>query len=142
MASFVSVLKHIGMAPVEVLKWLGSPKGQVVSTEVEQALEIPFPLLTGFFNLFNIGVKKVFTIEALGAATLANTPGSSEIKAAAVVEDLTPLALQFAKENGLPAPTVEQIQDFVNHLVGAGNAFLGPAKASTVYPVPVISKPA
>lgn len=139
MASFVSVLKHIGMAPVEVLKWLGTKQGETVTTDVEQALEIPFPMITGFVNLFNAGLKKLLTIEALGAVTVAGSTGSSEMKAAAVVTDLTPLALQFAETYGLPTPTAEQIQNFVDHLVGAGNAFLAPANA---LPAPEVAKPA
>lgn len=109
MAGFKSILNAIAHAPVDVLKWMATPKGKAAVGIIEAGIEIPFPLLTGAINIFN-----TFAGEAVKVETLAVAAGSSEgngtEKAAAVINDVTPEVLAFAEAHGLQQPTADEIK--------------------------------
>lgn len=107
--SVMSVLDKIAKAPLEVLKWLGTPAGQVVVGIGEAAVETAVPALTGVVNIFNKYLTEAVKVETLAVASGA-APGTTSIqKAAAVTNTVGPEVIAFAEANGLAVPTADEI---------------------------------
>lgn len=111
--SFLSALKG---DIKKVFGWVGSPKGQAIVAVVEGAAEDVFPAATGAINLLNSWGTEIFKVQSMAEAAGATT-GSNTQKATAVLSTVTPQVLSFAQANGLPAPTVANIQKINDNLV-------------------------
>ena len=72
-------------------------------------------------NLINNWMAEAIKVEALAAAAGQQT-GSGVTKAAAVVAAMAPEAVQFAAQNGLPAPTAASLNTINTSVVAALNA--------------------
>jgi hypothetical protein len=110
-----------------ILDDIGTKFGEIFSKVVEAA-QVAEPLvdalLPGWSALFNGVVAEAAQVEALAAAAGKQT-GTGPQKLALVVSAVTPSILAYAKANGLPAPTAEQITAYVNAAVAALNALPG-----------------
>lgn len=113
MASFKTILDDIGN---------GLKKVFTIGTEVAKAAEpfvdIAFP---GIAPLYNATVAAVGTAETAAIAAGAQT-GTGAQKLAAVVASITPVFTAYATAQGLPAPTVATITNYVNAVVATVNA--------------------
>ena len=117
-----SILVTIGKDFKGVFAFLGSSKGQAIIATGETLVESVYPPLTGAINLANSWMVEIVKDEALAAAA-GQQVGSGEQKAAAVISTITPAALAFAQQNGLPAPTAAQLAAANTALVAFLNAF-------------------
>jgi hypothetical protein len=104
----MSFLSAIGKDFKAVFSFLGSPVGKAVVGVVETGVEAAVPATTRVFNLVNNWMSEIIKVETLATAASQQT-GSGAIKAAAVINSLTPEILQFAKTNGYPIPGAAQI---------------------------------
>jgi hypothetical protein len=120
--SVKSVLDKIGSGFKDVFEFLASSKGQAIVGAGEAVVESVLPGTAGFINLANNWLTEIVKSETLAAAAAAQT-GTGSQKAALVLSAVTPQALDFAKANGLPAPTAAQLQAANTALVAFANAF-------------------
>jgi hypothetical protein len=118
-------------------QFIASPTGQEVVGLAEGAVEVSFPAATGIIAILNKWAKKIFQAEAM-AEQAGIAHGSGLQKAAIVCEDMTPIALQFAQEYGLPKPTDEVIASVNNDLVAIFNKLTG-AKALPAPPTGAVT---
>lgn len=124
--SFSSILKTIGSDVKRVFTWIGSPAGQTTITTAGAVVEAVDPGLTGIVTLAETWIKNAFTVEALATAA-ASQHGTGVQKAAAVMQQVMPAVLQYAKSAGLPNPDAAQIQNANNAIVAFLNSFGQPA---------------
>lgn len=120
--SFKTVLDKIGSGFKDVFDFLGSPRGQAIVRAGEAVVETIVPGTQGLIDLANRWLVEVVKSETLAAAAGAQT-GTGMQKAAMVLSAVTPQALDFAKANGLSAPTAAQLAAANTALVNFANAF-------------------
>lgn len=118
--SFLSGLKVFGKDIAKAFAWFGSPNGQKIVAAGETALEVIVPASAPIVNLFNAWAAKAYNVEALAVAA-GSAAGTGADKAALVDQAITPTILEYAKDEGLPDRTAEQIAaankaviDFIN----------------------------
>ena len=132
--SVKSFLSAVGGDVKKVFSFLGSPKGQqVIQTgeglAVAAAGAIAGPgasnIVGDFLGMANTWMTEIFKTEAIATAA-AQQEGTNLQKATAALTAMTPQALAFAQQHGLPAPTAAQLQAANDALVAFGNAFAAP----------------
>jgi hypothetical protein len=113
----------------KLFSWLSSPKGIQVAQAVEGAAEAVFPAADGVITLVNSWLTEIFKSQALATAAEA-TPGvtTNTAKAALVLSAVTPQAVQFAQQNGLPALAASDLNTVNTQLVNILNILSGAAK--------------
>lgn len=131
----ITILDDVAKVPEEVLKFLASPKGQLLETIGETALETALPQITGIINIFNKYATEAVKVETLSVASAAAPGTTSTQKAAAVVNDVGPEVLAFAQANGLAAPTAAELLQLNNLAV----EFLQVFKPASSVPAPTAS---
>jgi hypothetical protein len=127
--SVKTVLEKIGEAPLEVLKFLATSKGQAVVAIGEELVETAAPMSTGIIDLLNKYGTEIIKAQALGATAAAGAT-TDTLKAAAVVNEVTPDVVSFAEQNGLATPTADEILK-MNNLVVEFMSIFKPAATTT-----------
>lgn len=114
---FMSFLKKFGEAALKVIT-LGAVGAEAAAPFVAVANPSLGRLLTG-------SASAVLAAETAGAAAIAVAPAADTgaQKAALAVQAIEPLAQDFCKSVGLPAPTQSQVLAYNNALVAALNIF-------------------
>lgn len=113
MASFKTILSDIGNG---LKKFFSLADG--IAKDIEPIVDVAFP---GIANLYNTTVTEVGNAETAAIAAGAQS-GTGGQKLAAVVTAITPYFIQYASQNGLPAPTSAVITNYVNAVVASLNA--------------------
>jgi hypothetical protein len=119
--SFKSVLETVGADIKKVFSWVGSPAGQAVIKDAGAVVVAVDPALSGIVTLAENYITQAFTVESL-AAGAGEQNGTGVQKLAAVVAAVTPTALAYAAQAGLPTPTAADIQNQANAIVAFLNA--------------------
>ncbi len=107
--SFLSGLKVFGKDIEKAFAWFGSTNGQAIVGAGEAVVEAVLPQSAPIVNLFNAWAKKAYAVEALAVAAKQSS-GTGPDKATLAIETITPLVLQYAQAEGLPARTAVQIK--------------------------------
>lgn len=118
---FVTFLEKAGKDILKVITL-----GAIAAKDVAPIVSLADPALGA---LINGTAAAILTAEATGSAAAATAPSTDTgaQKAALVISSIEPLALEFAKSQGLPQPTQAQLQKWVDGFVAALNAFEVPA---------------
>jgi len=126
--SVKTVLDKIGADFKGVFTFLGSQKGRALIATGEGLVEAVAPGATGLINLANTWLTEIIKSQALATAA-GQSSGSGTQQAAAVLNAVTPQALEFLKAQGITsAPTTAQLQTANSALVAFANAFTLPAE--------------
>ena len=114
---FTSFLKKFGQVALKVIS-LGAIGAEAAAPFLSVANPALGTLLTG-------SAQAILAAETAGAAATAAAPSTdtSAQKAALAVAAIEPLAQQFCKAAGLPAPTQAQVLAYNNAIVAALNVF-------------------
>lgn len=134
-ANFKSILSGVGHFAAAVLKWFGSPTGQLLTTATEAAVETWVPASAGAINLFNKFATEAIKVETLGVAAGVQAGQGSEQKAAAVISAVGSEAVNFAEKNGLETPTGDKLKRMNDLAVEWLNLFV--PKNTLTAPTPV-----
>lgn len=126
----MSFLSALGGDIKKVFGWLGSPTGQAIVATGEGIVETVFPAATGIINLINKWATEAIKVEGIAVAA-GSGDGSGTQKAAIVLNSLTPEVLDFAKANGLPAPTAATIASINTDIVSILNKLTGQVSPAT-----------
>lgn len=129
----VTILDDIAKAPLEVLKFLASSKGQLIEGIVETGVETVLPQLTAAINIFNKYATEAVKVQTLSVSAAAGSVSTQ--KAAAVVNSIGSEIISFAESNGLATPTGSELLE-LNDLVVKFMNVLKPAPAT---PAPTAS---
>lgn len=122
--AFTSFLKKFGQVALKVITF-GAVGVEAAAPFIDVANPALGTLLAG-------SAQAILAAETAGAAAVANAPSADTgaQKAALAVTAITPLAENFCKAVGLPAPTQEQVLAYNNAIVAALNVF-GAVEAAT-----------
>ncbi len=122
--SFKSFLSTIATDAKKVFSWIGSPTGQAVIGAGENLAVAIDPALSGLVPLVNQWITNIVETETVAAAA-ASQSGTGIQKAAAVLANVTPVVLAYAKQAGLSTPTATEIANANTALVAFLNALNG-----------------
>lgn len=116
-----SILTVLGSEVKAVFKWLASPTGQKVITDVEDVAEAIDPPLTGIITIANGWLAEIFKTQALASAA-GQATGANQEKQTMTINGVRSQVLAMFKAHGYPAPSPAQLQKANDALVAYVNA--------------------
>ena len=116
-SGFTSFLKKFGQIALKVITF-GAEGAEAAAPFLAVANPALGTLLTG-------SAQAILAAQVAGEAAVANAPtaDTNAQKAALAVQAIEPLAQEFCKAAGLPAPTQAQVMAYNNAIVAALNVF-------------------